>query len=126
MYFWPAVRGALTDGDDLAQAQEQEAKTVLDRLDKLAPEDGVITTQASGVRVVPMASAIADCGRPQKSARKIGLYPCTLREGPRGAATGDPPATLGPARGPSVRGCRSPRAPSANGRWHGARTGRAT
>jgi hypothetical protein len=28
-------------------------------------------------------------------------------------------------RGRSVRGCRSPRAPSGNGRWHGARTGRA-
>ncbi len=43
MYFWPAVRDALTDGDalaDRAQAQEQEAKGVLDRLDKLAPEDG--------------------------------------------------------------------------------------
>jgi multidrug efflux pump subunit AcrA (membrane-fusion protein) len=43
MYFWPAVRDALTDGNDLAdqaQAQEQEAKAVLDRLDKLDPEDG--------------------------------------------------------------------------------------
>jgi hemerythrin-like domain-containing protein len=42
MYFWPAVRDALIDGDglaDRAQAQEQEAKAVLDRLDKLAPED---------------------------------------------------------------------------------------
>ena len=43
MYFWPAVGDALTDGDDLAnqaQDQEQEAKAVLGRLDKLAPEDG--------------------------------------------------------------------------------------
>jgi hemerythrin-like domain-containing protein len=42
MYFWPAVRKALVDGDNLAdqaQAQEQEGKVVLDRLDKLAPED---------------------------------------------------------------------------------------
>jgi hemerythrin superfamily protein len=42
MYFWPAVRKALTDGDDLAdraQDQEQEGKVVLDQLDKLAPED---------------------------------------------------------------------------------------
>jgi hemerythrin-like domain-containing protein len=42
MYFWPAVREALTDGTDLAnqaQDQEQEGKVVLDRLDKLAPED---------------------------------------------------------------------------------------
>ena len=42
MYFWPAVRKALIDGGDLAdqaQAQEQEGKVVLDRLDKLAPED---------------------------------------------------------------------------------------
>jgi hemerythrin-like domain-containing protein len=47
MYFWPAVRDALTDGDklaDQAQAQEQEAKGVLDRLDKLAPEDGEFET----------------------------------------------------------------------------------
>ena len=37
MYFWPAVRDALTNGDSLAdqaEAQEQEAKSVLDRLDK--------------------------------------------------------------------------------------------
>jgi hemerythrin-like domain-containing protein len=42
MYFWPAVREHLSDGDDLAnqaQEQEQEGKEVLDRLDKLAPED---------------------------------------------------------------------------------------
>jgi hypothetical protein len=42
MYFWPAAREALTDGGDLAnraQAQEHEAKAVLDQLDKLAPED---------------------------------------------------------------------------------------
>jgi len=42
MYFWPAVRDALTDGTDLAnqaQSQEQEGKVVLDQLDKLAPED---------------------------------------------------------------------------------------
>lgn len=42
MYFWPAVRKALTDGDDLAnqaQDQEQEGKAVLDQLDKLAPDD---------------------------------------------------------------------------------------
>jgi hemerythrin-like domain-containing protein len=42
MYFWPAVRKHLTDGDDLAnqaQDQEQEGKVVLDRLDKLAPAD---------------------------------------------------------------------------------------
>ncbi|MGH3251212.1 MAG: hemerythrin domain-containing protein [Trebonia sp.] len=41
MYFWPAVRKALTDGDDLAnqaQDQEQEGKDVLSQLDKLAPE----------------------------------------------------------------------------------------
>jgi hemerythrin-like domain-containing protein len=42
MYFWPAVRKHLEDGDDLAnqaQDQEQEGKVVLDKLDKLAPED---------------------------------------------------------------------------------------
>jgi hemerythrin-like domain-containing protein len=42
MYFWPAVRKHLTDGNDLAnqaQDQEQEGKVVLDRLDKLAPAD---------------------------------------------------------------------------------------
>ena len=38
MYFWPAVRDHLADGDQLADtavAQEQEGKEVLDRLDKL-------------------------------------------------------------------------------------------
>lgn len=42
MYFWPAVRRHLEDGDDLAnqaQDQEQEGKAVLGKLDKLAPED---------------------------------------------------------------------------------------
>jgi hemerythrin-like domain-containing protein len=42
MYFWPAVREHLTDGDDLAdqaQDQEQEGKVILDRLDKLDPAD---------------------------------------------------------------------------------------
>ena len=38
MYFWPAVRDKLPDGDKLASTaigQEQEGKEVLDRLDKL-------------------------------------------------------------------------------------------
>ena len=42
MYFWPAVREHLSDGDDLAnqaQQQEQEGKEVLDRLDKLGADD---------------------------------------------------------------------------------------
>jgi hemerythrin superfamily protein len=42
MYFWPAVRESLTDGDDLAnqaQQQEQEGKEVLDKLDKAAADD---------------------------------------------------------------------------------------
>jgi len=42
MYFWPAVRSHLTDGDDLAdqaQDQEQQGKFILDRLDKVSPED---------------------------------------------------------------------------------------
>ena len=42
MYFWPAVREHLNDGDDLAnqaQQQEQEGKEVLDKLDKAAAED---------------------------------------------------------------------------------------
>jgi hemerythrin superfamily protein len=42
MYFWPAVREHLEDGDDLAnqaQDQEQEGKAVLDQLYKLAPDD---------------------------------------------------------------------------------------
>ncbi len=38
MYFWPAVRDRLPNGDELAEPatrQEQEGKEVLDRLDKL-------------------------------------------------------------------------------------------
>jgi hemerythrin-like domain-containing protein len=48
MYFWPAVRRHLTDGDDLAnqaQDQEHEGKVVLDRLDKLAPADEEFETR---------------------------------------------------------------------------------
>lgn len=43
MYFWPAVREHLEDGDDLAnqaQQQEQEGKEILDKLDKAAADDG--------------------------------------------------------------------------------------
>ncbi|MBV9383348.1 MAG: hemerythrin domain-containing protein [Streptosporangiaceae bacterium] len=42
MYFWPAVRDKLPDGDKLADkatGQEQEAKEVLDKLDKLGADD---------------------------------------------------------------------------------------
>jgi hemerythrin-like domain-containing protein len=41
MYFWPAVRSHLTDGDVLAdQAQDQEqGKFILERLARLSPED---------------------------------------------------------------------------------------
>jgi hemerythrin-like domain-containing protein len=42
MYFWPAVREHVTDGTDLAnqaQGQKQDGKALLDRLDKLAPQD---------------------------------------------------------------------------------------
>jgi hemerythrin superfamily protein len=42
-YFWPAVRDAVPGGDQLADegtTQEQEAKVVLDRLDRLDPADG--------------------------------------------------------------------------------------
>jgi hemerythrin-like domain-containing protein len=42
MYFWPAVKEHLTDGEQLAQPaldQEQEGKEVLNRLDKLNPDE---------------------------------------------------------------------------------------
>jgi hemerythrin superfamily protein len=42
-YFWPAVRSRVANGDPLADhaiTQEDEAKEVLARLDKLAPADG--------------------------------------------------------------------------------------
>lgn len=42
MYFWPLVRERVTDGDwlaDEATVQEQEAKAILDRLDKLDASD---------------------------------------------------------------------------------------
>ena len=42
MYFWPAVREHVADGDRLADraiSQEQEGKEVLDRLDKLNASD---------------------------------------------------------------------------------------
>src|SRR6201981_1245680 len=42
MYFWPAVRKHLPDGDKLAGraiGQEQEGKEVLARLDKLGADD---------------------------------------------------------------------------------------
>jgi hemerythrin-like domain-containing protein len=42
MYFWPAVRSHMSDGDELAdqaEDQEQQGKFILDRLGKLSPED---------------------------------------------------------------------------------------
>src|SRR5881227_974860 len=42
MFFWPAVREHLADGDrlaDTATQQEQEAKQVLARLDRLEPHE---------------------------------------------------------------------------------------
>jgi hypothetical protein len=42
-YFWPAVRGRLPNGDQLADqaiGQEQQAKRVLARLDTMDPSDG--------------------------------------------------------------------------------------
>ncbi len=48
MYFWPAVRSHLEDGDDLAnqaRRQEQEGKVLLDKLEKLAPEDADFEAQ---------------------------------------------------------------------------------
>jgi hemerythrin-like domain-containing protein len=42
MYFWPAVRDRVPDGErlaDTATSQEQEGKEVLDRLDKLEASD---------------------------------------------------------------------------------------
>ena len=42
MYFWPAVRSHLTDGDVLAdqgQDQEQQGKFILERLAKVSPDD---------------------------------------------------------------------------------------
>jgi hemerythrin-like domain-containing protein len=43
MYFWPAVREHLGDGEDLAgqaQQQEQEGKEILNKLDKAAADGG--------------------------------------------------------------------------------------
>jgi hypothetical protein len=48
MFFWPAVRQRLPDGDALAnqaQEQEQEGKAVLDKLDKLPAEDEEFETE---------------------------------------------------------------------------------
>src|SRR6202000_1821879 len=62
------------------------------------------------------ASVIAAWGRSQNSARKFGLCPCTLRQGPRGAATGDQPATLGAAGGPCAAAGHQGRLPRTGGR----------
>jgi Hemerythrin HHE cation binding domain len=48
MYFWPAVRGHLPDGDELARQaedQEQQGKFILDRLEKVSPEDAEFEDQ---------------------------------------------------------------------------------
>jgi hemerythrin superfamily protein len=42
VYFWPAVRTRVPDGDALASqalGQEEEGKAILDRIGKLGPED---------------------------------------------------------------------------------------
>jgi hypothetical protein len=66
MYFWPAVREKLPDGDQLAGTaigQEQEGKEVLDKLDKLDADDAgfekLVTT--FGV-VVALAGRSGDVG----------------------------------------------------------------
>jgi hypothetical protein len=51
MYFWPAVRSHLPDGDELAsqaEDQEQQGKFILDRLDKVSsPEDAEFEDQVT-------------------------------------------------------------------------------
>jgi hemerythrin-like domain-containing protein len=51
MHFWPMVREALNDGNQLANqalSQEQEGKDMLHELDKLAPENEKFETLLSG------------------------------------------------------------------------------
>jgi len=57
MYFWPAVRRILPDGDELADAatdQEQVAKRALDMLDRL---------DASAPQFEPLLRRVMDAGR---------------------------------------------------------------
>ena len=92
MYFWPAVRSHLTDGDGLAsqaQDQEQQGKFILDRLDKLAPEDEEFEAQIThfisageahiefeetavwpGLLLALTAEETADLGRKLEEAKK--------------------------------------------------------
>jgi hemerythrin-like domain-containing protein len=92
MYFWPAVRSHLTDGDDLAneaQDQEQQGKFILDRLGKLSPEDEEFEDQIThfisagrshiefeeavvwpGLRLALTAEEAEDLGRELEEAKK--------------------------------------------------------
>jgi hemerythrin-like domain-containing protein len=93
MYFWPAVRKRVSDGTDLAnqaQEQEQEAKEVLARLDRLDPADegfeALLTTFIGAGRThiafeettvwpslgdVLTAAEADDLGRELESAKKL-------------------------------------------------------
>jgi hypothetical protein len=85
------VRDALTDGDDLAdqaqaQAQEQEGKGVLDRLDKLAPEDGHFWPRRRG--------AAAAVRRAQEAVRAQARWVSLTQVVPEGCRCSGPAADL--------------------------------
>jgi hemerythrin-like domain-containing protein len=73
MYFWPAVREKLADGDELAGTaigQEQEGKEVLDKLDKLDVRDA---------RFEKLVTEFIEAGRTHISYEETQVWP-SLRD----------------------------------------------
>jgi hypothetical protein len=116
MYFWPAVREHLPDGDDLAnqaQDQEQEGKEVLAKLDKFGPEDEGFEarlaefTRAGRAHIAFEETAVWPDLRARLSAAEADDLGRKLAEGKESAPTRPhpaAPASPGPlkAAGPAV------------------------
>jgi hypothetical protein len=109
MYFWPVVRSHLTDGDDLAdqaQDQEQQGKFILDRLDKVIPEDEEFEDQRpTSVASWPKPSSRRPPGRtrtprPQPACSRSRARPSRRQTA---SATPSPAATNSPTSGENPR-----------------------
>lgn len=115
MYFWPAVREHLQDGDDLAnqaQQQEQEGKEILDKLDKAAADAGDFESLLSAfitggrehiafeeTRVWPSMRAALSAEQAEDIGRKLeaGKRTAPTRPHPRTPASPGVLKTAGPA-----------------------------
>jgi hypothetical protein len=116
MYFWPAVRDHLPDGDTLADqatGQEQEAKQVLARLDKLGAGDAEFEellgtfTRAAREHIVFEETAVWPRLRTALNAERAAELGTQIAEGKKGRAHPAAPAHAALAgRAEDRRACR--------------------